>query len=363
MTKWSSGQVRSQCKGTISGAGPLDRWTTRPLPVGITMGDAAGIGPEIILKALAKRGRGVKEPRGRLRIIGSKKVFEQEQKRLGTRADLSLIDDSVKLAGTWRMGRVQRKCGAAAMESLEAGVEMLESGAISALVTAPVSKEALRLAGFAWPGQTEFLAERLGVKRYAMLAWTPAFKAVFVTIHLPLAKVSRHITAAAVAEKARLLDEFLRREMRGARRGTSPSIGVLAFNPHGEEFTLGEEKRIAAGVALARASGIDAAGPIPADAALAGWSSARTPGPPIPGSLSYDGFVAMYHDQAMIPAKLLGKGAGVNVTLGLECVRASPLHGVAFDIAGKGIASPDSMIAAVRLARRLSFRRPPGLHT
>ena len=327
------------------------------------MGDPAGIGPEIILKALSERDKGTRRQRDRVRIVGARKVFEQEQRRLGTKVDLSLVDDSVGLAGAWRMGRVQRKCGVAAMESLEAGVEMLESGAISALVTAPVSKEALRLAGFAWPGQTEFLAERLGVKRYAMLAWTPVFKAVFVTIHLPLAKVSRHITAAAVAGKARLLDEFLRREAHGARRRVSPRIGVLAFNPHGEEFTLGEEKRIAAGVALARRAGVDAVGPIPADTAMAGWSSTRTLGPSIPRPLPCDGFVAMYHDQAMIPAKLLGKGAGVNVTLGLECVRTSPLHGVAFDIAGKGIASPDSMIAAVRLARRLSFRRPPGLHT
>ena len=218
---------------------------------------------------------------------------------------------------------------------------------MSALVTAPVSKAALRMAGFTWPGQTEFLAERLGAKHHAMLAWTPKFKVVFVTIHEPLARVSRHITAAAMAEKTGLLDRFLRDS--GVTR---PRICVMAFNPHAAEFSLGEEKRIAAGVALARKAGINAVGPIPADAAVARAVAPR----PSPLAPRFDGHVAIYHDQAMIPAKLLGRGSGVNVTLGLGRIRTSPLHGVAFDIAGKGIASPESMLAAIRLAQRLVRR-------
>jgi 4-hydroxythreonine-4-phosphate dehydrogenase len=312
--------------------------------LGITMGDPAGIGPEILLKALAAM------PRLRPVIFGSRAVLEREQRRLRTSADLSLVDDSVPNPGRFRMGRAQKNCGTAAFAALEAGVAALKQGSISALVTAPVSKEALRLAGFRWPGQTEFLADRLGARRHAMLAWTPRFKAVFVTIHQPLGHVSRHITPDNVADKALLLDSFLRAEL-----GRRPRICALAFNPHGHEFSLGEESWIASGVAIARKSGVDAVGPVPADAALA--SLARAPHSAFDirhSSLPCDGFVAMYHDQAMIPAKLLARGQGVNVTLGLGRIRTSPLHGTAFDIAGKGIADPRSMLAAIRLALRLA---------
>ncbi|MEO0081788.1 MAG: 4-hydroxythreonine-4-phosphate dehydrogenase PdxA [candidate division WOR-3 bacterium] len=334
----------------------------RSAPVGITMGDPAGIGPEVVLKALKQT---TKDPefrtqREELRVIGCQHVFELEQKRLGTRVDLSVVDDLVKMPGRWKMGRIQASCGRAAFAALETGVRLLRQGVIRALVTAPVSKESLRLVGFSWSGQTEFLAEQFGAQHYAMLAWTPNFKAVFVTIHLPLARVPRHITAAAVCEKAVLLSEFLKKTMRlGKRRRkrrvalpsclssrASPRIGVMAFNPHAYEFSLGEEERIAEGIRLARKAGVNAYGPIPADAALAGFSSARGP--------CFDGYVAMYHDQAMIPAKLLGRNAGVNITLGLPCVRTSPLHGTAFGIAGRGIADPGSMVAAIRLAHRLS---------
>jgi 4-hydroxythreonine-4-phosphate dehydrogenase len=302
-------------------------------PLGITVGDPAGIGPEIILKALERK------PRLRPRLIGPRGVFELEQQRLGTKVDLSLVDDSVEGPGRYRYGKPQRLCGSTALLALEMGVYRLLQGQIGALVTAPVSKEALRLAGFRWPGQTEFLAERLGSKRHTMLAWTPEFKVVFVTIHEPLARVSRHVTAAAVAEKAELLDRFLLDS--GVKR---PRICVLAFNPHAAEFSLGEERRIAAGIARARKAGINAIGPVPADAAVSSVTRSQT----------FDGYVAMYHDQAMIPAKLLGRDQGVNLTLGLDYVRTSPLHGVAFDIAGKGVASPGSMLSAIRLARRLS---------
>jgi 4-hydroxythreonine-4-phosphate dehydrogenase len=304
------------------------------------MGDPAGIGPEIILKSLSHL------PRLRCRVFGSRGVFEKEQKRLGTEVDLSCVEDVAGRPGAFKTGRAQRNCGAAALACLEAGVRELRDNRVSALVTAPVSKEALRLAGFRWPGQTEFLAERLGAKRHAMLAWTPKFKVVFVTIHEPLARVSRHITAAVVAEKADLLNQFLRDT--GVKR---PRICVMAFNPHAYEFSLGEEERIAAGVARARKAGINAVGPVPADAAVA--SVTRSLDPSIPRSLFFDGFVALYHDQAMIPAKLLGRDQGVNLTLGLGRIRTSPLHGVAFDIAGRGIASPGSMMSAIRLAQRL----------
>ena len=185
-----------------------------------------------------------------------------------------------------------------------------------------------------------------------MLAWTPEFKVIFVTIHEPLARVSRHITAAAVAEKTGLLHRFLRDS--GMAR---PRICVMAFNPHAAEFSLGEEARIAQGIARARRSGVNAIGPIPADAAVAGLSRVRPSSCVLrPSDLPFDGYVAMYHDQAMIPAKAFGRDKGVNLTLGLGRIRTSPLHGVAFDIAGKGIASPGSMLAAIQLALRLVRR-------
>ena len=325
------------------GTGPRGHWTTGPLLLGISMGDPSGIGPEVILKSLSRL------PRLRCRVFGSKAVFEHEQKRLGTEVDLSCVEDVAGQVGVFKMGRAQRNCGAAAFACLEAGVRELGAGRVSALVTGPVAKVALRMADFRWPGQTEFLAARLGAKRHAMLAWTPKFKVVFVTIHEPLASVSRHITAAAVAEKTGLLNRFLRDS--GVGR---PRICVMAFNPHAGEFSLGEEGRIAAGVARARKAGINAVGPIPADAAAASISGTGPLGHsttrPLP---RFDGFVAMYHDQAMIPAKLLGRDQGVNLTLGLGRIRTSPLHGVAFDIAGHGIASAGSMLSAIRLARRL----------
>ncbi|MEO0070809.1 MAG: 4-hydroxythreonine-4-phosphate dehydrogenase PdxA [candidate division WOR-3 bacterium] len=296
--------------------------------VGITMGDPAGIGPEIILKAL----RGTK--RKNIVLIGSLAVFEEEKKRLRINTDLPQIIDTGSV-GKYQMGRVEKNSGVAALKALELGVTLLKEEKIAALVTAPVAKEALRLAGFSYPGQTELLAARLGVRRYAMLAWSPNFKVVFVTIHLPIAQVSRHITTAAVREKIYLLDKFLRLE--GSRH---PKIAVFALNPHSEEFSLGEEKKIAQAVTWARKQGIIADGPFPADSLFARGKE-------------FDGFVAMYHDQAMIPAKILSKGKGVNVTLGLGKIRTSPLHGVAFDIAGKGIASASSMLAAIKLAQHL----------
>jgi len=316
----------------------------RSLPLGISVGDPAGIGPEIILKALERL------PRLRPFVIGPRDVFEREQKRLRAKVDLDVVDDSVESPGRYEYGRPQARCGGTALLALEMGVYRLLKGEISALVTAPVSKEALRMAGFRWPGQTEFLAERLGSRRHAMLAWTPEFKVVFVTIHEPLARVSRKITSAAVTEKTELLNEFLCDI--GVKR---PCICVMAFNPHGAEFSLGEEERIAAGVDRARRAGINASGPMPADAAVAGVSRTR-PSSSVTGPSSFDGYVAMYHDQAMIPAKQLGRDQGVNVTLGLGHIRTSPLHGVAFGIAGKGVASPGSMLAAIRLAQRLSRR-------
>ncbi len=322
----------------------------RTLPLGLSCGDPAGIGPEVILRSLDRL------PKLKVRIIGPLAVFERAQRQLKTRVDLSLVDDALQSPGRFDYGKVQKSCGTTSLLALELGTHLLKNNEISALVTAPVSKESLRLAGFTFPGQTEFLASRLGAHHTAMLAHTPRFKAVFVTIHLPLAHASRHITPEAVLEKIRLLDEFLKRESPAVKRS---AIGVLAFNPHAREFSLGEEDWIAEAVSAARKAGIDAYGPLPADAAIAALSAPRSLDRSTTGALpKYSAFVCMYHDQAMIPAKLLGRDEGVNATLGLGRIRTSPLHGTAFDIAGKGIARPGSMLAAIHLALRLARARP-----
>ncbi|MGQ9679105.1 MAG: PdxA family dehydrogenase [bacterium] len=303
--------------------------------IGITLGDPAGVGPETVLRALQKTSH------RDILLIGSAEVLACETKRLKIEPPGIGLEDTGPV-GRYRYGLVQKSCGRAAWQALEKGVELLKKGVIGALVTAPVSKEALGLAGFPFPGQTEFLAQRLGVRRYAMLAWSPRFKVIFVTIHMPLEYVASQITAQAVQEKIVLLDEFLRQENRHRFfKGWRPRIGVLALNPHGREFSLGEERRIERGVKGARRKGMLASGPFPADAIFAHLDD-------------FDGFVAMYHDQAMIPAKILSRGRGVNVTLGLGKIRTSPLHGVAFDIAGQGLASFTSTLAAIRLARKLA---------
>ncbi len=300
--------------------------------IGITLGDPAGIGPEITAKALKRIGI------SRAVLIGPQTVWEQVAKDVGLNVPKITVIDTGS-PGKFVYGKAQKNCGATAYQALRIGVQLLKTGEISALVTAPVAKAALRLAGFPYPGQTEFLAHNLGKTDYAMLAWSPTFRVIFVTIHLPLARVSAAITTKAVLKKIRLLWDFLLQE--GFK---NPLVGVFAFNPHGEEFSLGEEARIRRAVKRAQAMDINVKGPFPADAIFAQLQQCH-------------GFVAMYHDQAMIPAKLLARGKGVNVSLGLGRIRTSPLHGVAFDIAGKGVADPSSMIAALQLARKLAMRQ------
>jgi 4-hydroxy-L-threonine phosphate dehydrogenase PdxA len=228
------------------------------------------------------------------------------------------------------------------------------------------------MTGFPFPGQTEYFAAEFGVKKYGMLAWSEQLKIILVTIHQPLKDVPKLITAENVLEKIILLNNYLKHY----EKKRKPKIGVLALNPHAFEFTCGAEESIWKAIKSARKLGISVDGPIPADSAFL---------LPSPFSLlpKYDAFVAMYHDQGMLPVKLLSQGSGacpapfykkdsskcnltgktqasfknwcgVNMTLGLPFIRTSPLHGVAFDIAGKNIADPSSMISAINLCLKLT---------
>lgn len=296
--------------------------------IGITLGDPAGIGPEVVLKAVAK----IRNAQSKIRIIGSLAMLSDLKERLALKLNLKQLVFDVIPKFNYQLGKTDEKCGKFALSGLEVGVELLKMGFLKGIVTAPICKESLIKAGFKYPGHTEFLAKVFLVKRYAMLAYSPQLKIIFVTTHKPISQVAKSITKTAVLEKILLLNDFLS----NYQKLINPKIAVLGLNPHTFEFSYGEEERIFQAIKEARKRGITATGPFPSDTINELIEK-------------FDGFVAMYHDQGMIPMKLLARDKGVNVTLGLPYPRTSPLHGCAFDIAGKGIANPSSMISAIKL--------------
>ncbi|MEO0072830.1 MAG: 4-hydroxythreonine-4-phosphate dehydrogenase PdxA [candidate division WOR-3 bacterium] len=310
--------------------------------LGITIGDPSGIGPEITLKslvALAQRSsiRVVKN----FIIIGNRALLTREYKKFIPRKikfnfDELIIADAFE-DFIFRYGRVQKECGIASILELNFATYLLKTKQISGLITAPVCKQALQLAGFPFAGQTEYFATEFGVKDYGMLIWTRPLKIILATIHLPLRDVSQYLTVENIYQKILLLNNFLKTQ----EKLPYPRIGILAFNPHGFEFSRGEEAQILQAIKKARRQKIRVEGPIPADSAFS-FSKHQ-----------YDGYVAMYHDQALLASKLLAKGVGVNLTVGLPFIRTAPLHGVAFDIAGLGVAQIDCMLMAINLAKRL----------
>lgn len=234
-----------------------------------------------------------------------------------------------------------------ALAALELATGLTRSNASSALVTAPVSKAQMYGVGFTHPGQTEFIAERCGVApdNAVMMLAGPTLRVVPVTTHLPLGEVQRALTIELIVAKARATARGLERDF----RITSPRLAVAGFNPHaGESGMIGREEVdiIAPAVELLRAEGIDAFGPTAADGMF--HPRARA---------TYDAAICMYHDQALIPLKALHFDEGVNVTLGLPIVRTSPDHGTAFPIAGRNIANPGAMIAAIKLAAEAAANR------
>ena len=337
--------------------------------IGITIGDVSGIGPEIVFKALAQ----IKNPERCITIIGPRKILEDINHKIGTRfsQDLSLISrvspapiyashkrinhttkidknlvenrggvNLVESGGSfsYKFGKPQKQCGIASFLQLHLASHLLKTGKIKGIVTAPVSKTALAMAGFPYAGQTEYFATEFGVKKYGMLAWSKDLKIILVTIHKPLKDVPKLITEQNVLEKIKLLNDYLI----CFEKKRKPKIGVLALNPHAFEFSCGAEDKILKAVKQARKLGISAQGPIPADSAFSNLG------------IAFDAYVAMYHDQGMLPVKLLAKGTGTNMTLGLPFIRTAPLHGVAFDIAGKGIANPNAMLNAIQLCQKLT---------
>ena len=335
-----------------------------PLRIGLTMGDPAGIGPEIILKSLetlASAGDALDPV-----VIGTLSCMEEAARRLGSAARIVPADgparwpevaliEAAAAAGPIEPGRLSPEAGRLAYAAIERAVRLAMTGEIDAIVTAPISKEALHLAGFTYPGHTEILAELTGSGRSCMLLVHDQLRVAHVSTHVALADVSRRLTP----ERLRYVIEVTRQALidLGFER---PRIGVCALNPHaGEGGMFGREDQdvIAPAVEEFRAQGLEIEGPVPGDTVYVKALAGR-----------YDAVIAMYHDQGHIPVKMLGFAmdaasgqmsalSGVNVTLGLPIVRTSVDHGTAFDIAGQGIANPQSMLEAIELAERLVSAR------
>jgi len=320
--------------------------------VAITMGDPAGIGPEVVVKALADRDVCAL---CRPLVMGDLRVLEVAKAVSGVDLPLRAVSRAAEASVpppvgvmdlgncdpaqvTW--GRVTPIAGRAAVEAVECATELALAGEVDAVVTAPLNKAAMRAAGYHYIGHTEMLAELCHAPRVTTMLITGTLRVVHVTRHVPLAQVASLITQERVLETIRLTHEGMRAW--GMER---PRIGVAALNPHGgESGLLGREEieEIDPAVERAREEGIEALGPIPADSIF--FRAIRG---------EFDAVVALYHDQGHIPIKTHGFEASLTVTLGLPIVRTSVDHGTAFDIAGRGMADPTSMKEAIKLAVQL----------
>ncbi len=302
--------------------------------IGITLGDPGGIGPEIILKTLRKKITG-----GEFVLFGSVKVLEHHARALAipfSSRQTPIVDvDNVKKPF---FGPRPALSGKASMEYLETAFRYFDDGKIDGLVTGPIQKEAWHQAGFHYAGQTEFCAERTGTSDYCMLMAGERLRIALLSTHLSLANALHHVNQDSIRKKVKLLDrEF---KMLGFKK---PKIACAALNPHAGEsgaFGTEERKEIEPALQSLRKDGIPVDGPIAPEVVFRVAVSDK----------KWDVILAMYHDQAMIPIKLLDFDRCANVTLGLPLIRTSPDHGTAFDIAGKGKANPGSMIYATKLA-------------
>jgi len=392
---------------------PPTQRPARPLRLAITLGDPAGVGPEIILRLFAQEGdfRALSERCGVgvvPFVVGEARLLEETTRipevRRTVQADagaagfdlavqalatppseppspgvIPIVESpDFRFEGAPTIGKVSARCGAAAWAYVRHAVALVQSGAADAVVTAPLHKEALRAAGCPYPGHTEMLADLAGGVPAAMLLVGGGLRAALVTIHEPLALVPLLLSAEKILWRLRLMDTFIpwfglpprpggervrpggERVQPGGERvrpnggrvrpeGERVRIGVCGLNPHaGEGGIFGTEERdiIAPAIAQARAEGIAASGPLPADTAFHFHREGL-----------YDAILAMYHDQALIPVKTLAFHEGVNVTMGLPFIRTSVDHGTAFDIAGRGVARPDSLRAALECAAVLARNR------
>ena len=309
----------------------------------ITSGDPGGVGPELVLRALADPGTGGLAD---FTVVGDPAGFRPAAAALGLPLP-GIHPAGGREAEPVPLGRPSAAGARAAVAAAREAVRLMAAGDGDALVTAPVSKEALRLAAFPWPGQTEMLADLCSAGDLRVLLMAGPLRVVHVSAHRSLRSAIDAVTTASVLRTIELADGIGWRLL-----GRPPRVAVAGLNPHaGEHGILGEEDErfIRPAVEEARSRGIDAEGPLSADTLF-----------PRAAAGGADLAVAMYHDQGHIPVKLLGRDEGVAVTLGLPFLRMSPDHGAAFDIAGQGVARPGSMKAAIRAAAETAGRSPAG---
>lgn len=327
--------------------------------VGITMGDPCGIGPEIVVKALADPAL---RAQARFVVFGLSELLSyaadraeldlpwrrdhyENLRRSGYEYELTVLDyDELALPAAGQHEPTHYG-GRASVAFLEDAVAAAQSGLIDALVTAPISKKAWLLAGQKFPGHTEFLAKRTRTKHYAMMFVAPRLKVVLATIHVPLFEVRNRFTIGCVFNPIELADEALR----GPFGMADPRIAVCGLNPHaGEGGRFGDEENriIDPAILMAAEAGINVTGPFPADTLFRRAAAGE-----------FDCVIAMYHDQGLIPVKLLAWRTAVNLTIGIPIIRTSPPHGTAYDIAGKNRADPEPMKAAIQLAIQLARQR------
>ena len=337
----------------------------QPFPLlAITMGDPAGIGPEIVVKAFTLPNvRNVCRPV----IIGSLPVFTRTIQDLNANTNLRpvsqefffsaphsfpknslfILDPIGKSLGRFSKGKPGKIPGKASESCIRAAVQLALQGSVSGIVTAPINKESLHLAGCPFPGHTEFLGHLTKTKEFGMMLLGGPFKIVFVTTHVSIRSLPRLLTIERV-QGAIVLAQRAMQKYFGVQ---NPRIGVAALNPHGGEHGLfGDEeiRVIRPAISLARRKGMKLLGPLPADTMF---------GKAVRGD--FDVIVAMYHDQGLIPLKTVAFGECVNLTIGLPILRTSVDHGTAYDIAGQNMASPHSLIQAIHLAARLAGNIPP----
>jgi 4-phospho-D-threonate 3-dehydrogenase / 4-phospho-D-erythronate 3-dehydrogenase len=324
--------------------------------IGITMGDAAGIGPEIIVKAL--QNTSIYEQCNPL-VIGDAKILERATRITNSRLTINPISnvkeatyqygtidciDLGLLPADLPFGQVSAAAGDAAFQFLKRAIELAKNGDIQAICTAPLNKEALHKGGHLYPGHTEILADLTGTQDYAMMLSSPKLKVIHITTHVGLIKAIEMINPDRTYKVIKLAHETLTRAGK-----ENPSIAVCGINPHaGENGLFGngeEEEKLIPAIRQAQSEGINVTGPYPADTLF--YRAVRG---------DFDIVVACYHDQGHAPIKVLGLEAGVNITVGLKggIIRTSVDHGTAFDIAGKNLADERSMIEAIRVAVELA---------
>jgi 4-hydroxythreonine-4-phosphate dehydrogenase len=319
--------------------------SNKPL-VALSMGDPSGIGPEIILKAL------VKPAMRRLAnyiIIGDAKVLKKTAVSLGKPRSFSperyasLLDLKNVPAGSFSFGKERAVYGKASVEYIKKAFGLIKANMADCLVTAPINKSAAKKAGFKFPGHTEYLASLSGARKFVMMLVGGPLRVSLVTRHIPISQVPRRLSSQNISETIKITLNALKRDFNISR----PRIGVCALNPHSGEggiFGREEHKTIIPAVKKFRKGTV--VGPLASDALFYDAYRGR-----------FDGVICLYHDQGLIPLKMIARDSGVNVTLGLKLIRTSPDHGTAFDIAGKGKADPRSMEAAIRLAVSMTINR------